>query len=50
MNLPFKGFRSAGARAILEALFLLWTLVVNFLYYLQFKANFVSRLQRFLHR
>lgn len=45
-----KDFGSARAKIIWETLFLLWAIVVNLLYYAQFKAFFISRLGPFIHR
>ena len=38
------------ARKITQGAFVVWVIVVNVLYYVQFKPIFVSRVVPFLHR
>jgi glycosyltransferase involved in cell wall biosynthesis len=45
-----KGFRWVKAGTLLEALFVLWVIVVNVLYYAQFKDLLISRLAQFVYR
>jgi glycosyltransferase involved in cell wall biosynthesis len=42
--------KTAIARPLLEGLFVLWVIVVNLLYYFQFKGLLVTRFARLLHR
>jgi glycosyltransferase involved in cell wall biosynthesis len=44
------GGKTAIANPLLQALFVLWIIVVNVLYYLQFKDLLVSRFAHLLHR
>jgi hypothetical protein len=50
MSPSTKTANRAGAKLVLETLVLIWALVVNLLYYAQFKALFISRLGHFIHR
>jgi phosphatidylinositol alpha-1,6-mannosyltransferase len=45
-----KGSRWMKAEILLEALFVLWVIVVNVLYYAQFKDLLISRLAQFVYR
>jgi len=44
-----EGFPSA-AKVLLQVLFLFWIIAVNLLYYAQFKALLISRLEHFIDR
>ena len=44
------GFGSAPSRTIFESLTAFWIIVVNLLYYAQFKTLIISRFGFFLHR
>jgi hypothetical protein len=50
VNISAKTFTSSGAKLILEALFLIWAVVVNLVYYAQFKGLLISRLGHLVHR
>jgi glycosyltransferase involved in cell wall biosynthesis len=45
-----RAFRSAGVQTIWESLFLLWVIIVNMLYYAQFRSLLGLRVGRFLDR
>jgi len=45
-----KGSSSAPPKAILEALVAIWIIVVDLLYYSQFKALIISQLGHILYR
>jgi hypothetical protein len=45
-----KGSSSAPPKTILEALFAIWIIVVDLLYYSQFKALIISQLGHLLYR
>jgi glycosyltransferase involved in cell wall biosynthesis len=45
-----KGLRAVTAGTLLEVVFVLWVVIVNVLYYTQFKDLFISRLARFVYR
>ena len=45
-----KGSRSATPKAIFEALVAIWIIVVDLLYYSQFKALIISQLGHILYR
>jgi glycosyltransferase involved in cell wall biosynthesis len=50
MRFPGKFLGLGRGKALLEGLFLLWVIVVNILYYAQFKALLISRLGHFIPR
>lgn len=45
-----EGRKTAIAKPLLEGLFVLWVIVVNLLYYFQFKGLLVTRFAHLLHR
>jgi hypothetical protein len=45
-----QGFASTPSKTILEILLAFWIMVVNLVYYVQFKSLILSRFGHFLHR
>jgi hypothetical protein len=47
---PRNQQKSEGAKYLEQALFVIWVVVVNVLYYLQFKSLFLARFASLVHR